>query len=190
MTLHLSSQEYVDAVDGTLSSVRQAHVARCAQCRAEVESLVGSVMTLTQDDVPEPSPLFWDHFPQRVQTTTQAEGFSASDTLWWARWKTVATAAIAVAGVVVAATIYTRPATTAIEPMDSVLGALETAASVTVEAQWEFVTNVLGSLETEGVRSSLSPSAQAVDAAFEDLSVEERENFMRLLRAEMDEGMQ
>src|SRR5687767_6494410 len=89
MTNHLSSQEFVNALEGKgrlLPAPRQAHLDGCEGCRAQVAEL----RALLEDaghaaDVPEPSPLFWDHFQVRVLTAVQSEGQPARY-VWWRDW--------------------------------------------------------------------------------------------------------
>ena len=72
MTTHLSSQEFVDALEGGLDVARQHHLSACAACQTEVEALRAIVVDVeTVADVPEPSPLFWDHFQARVQAAIE-----------------------------------------------------------------------------------------------------------------------
>src|SRR5688500_5208152 len=86
MTNHLSSQEFVNALDSALAAARQSHLDACASCQTQLAEL----RTLMQDashgaDVPEPSPLFWDHFHSRVLTAVQAEG-QPGHRAWWMNW--------------------------------------------------------------------------------------------------------
>ena len=64
---HLSSSEIVDLVEDTLPPARAAHVEACVACRAEVEEMRATLRRVAAVDVPEPSPLFWEHLPARVR---------------------------------------------------------------------------------------------------------------------------
>ena len=69
MNRHLSEIEIVDVLDGVLLPARAAHLDHCAPCRERVESLRAMASRVQQADgtsVPEPSPLFWEHFSSRV----------------------------------------------------------------------------------------------------------------------------
>jgi hypothetical protein len=68
---HLSTDQLLAAVDG--DTAHAAHVSSCESCRARVDELREIVALTTQVDVPEPSPLFWDHFSERVREAVAAE---------------------------------------------------------------------------------------------------------------------
>ena len=73
MSRHLSEQEIVDALDGVVSAPLRAHLDECAACRTQVDELGGIVKDAQMVSLPEPSPLFWDHFSARVRTAVEAE---------------------------------------------------------------------------------------------------------------------
>src|SRR4029079_3666755 len=72
-TSHLSPAEDIDALDGTLSSDRKAHLDECPRCRADVAGLAETARDLGLSDVPDPSPLFWDHQAARIAEAVAAE---------------------------------------------------------------------------------------------------------------------
>ena len=99
---HLSRDERLIALDDALDPARQAHLASCATCRAEVEALASVVARVKAVDVPEPSPLFWDHLATRVGDAIAREP-APERARWWAprpAWGVAAAALIlaAVAG--------------------------------------------------------------------------------------------
>ena len=64
---HLSRDERLLALEGALHAARQAHTSRAAcRCRTEVDALAPRRGAGSAVDVPEPSPLFWDHLAARV----------------------------------------------------------------------------------------------------------------------------
>ncbi len=63
---HLTSDELIDAVEGMLAAERQRHLATCEQCRHEIAGLSSVLNEAKQASAPEPSPLFWPHFSERV----------------------------------------------------------------------------------------------------------------------------
>jgi hypothetical protein len=72
---HLTPEQIVDAADGVRNASVDAHLAACAACREQVSEF-GSAMSSVEDaviPVPEPSPLFWDRFQDRVVTAAIAE---------------------------------------------------------------------------------------------------------------------
>lgn len=70
---HLDKSEFVDWLDGTLPAARQQHVHECESCRITAEQLALSVRTAAADDMPEPSPLFWDELSNRVRLAVANE---------------------------------------------------------------------------------------------------------------------
>ncbi len=199
MTTHLSAQEFVNALDGALAAARQSHLEGCASCQTQVDQL-RAVMAKTGDDaqIPEPSPLFWDHFQARVLTAVQAESQPARRA-WWTNWadvRTLIAGSAVVIALVASVTLYVNrqvtpvPATLADggEVVES--GVLADASAALESDEWEFVSSVMGGLEGDDIHEVLTPSHDAVDAAFEALTVAERDRFMKLLKAELGEGLE
>jgi hypothetical protein len=50
------------------------HLAACEVCRAQVRELRAMMSAAQEVDVPEPSPLFWDHLSSRVSRAVAEEG--------------------------------------------------------------------------------------------------------------------
>lgn len=70
---HLSPEQFVDALDGTASGQVLEHAASCAACRQQLDDLKAIAREADAVEVPEPSPLFWDHLSARVRTAVEAE---------------------------------------------------------------------------------------------------------------------
>ena len=196
MTMHLSSQECVTALDNELTPARREHLDACESCQEQVTELRALVNEAAHDaDVPEPSPLFWDHFQTRVLTAVQRE--EPSRRTWWTTWLDTRTfVAIGVLAVVAAsvALYMNRP----IAPVaDSLADATAVESSAVAETttsldgdEWEFVASVMGTLEGDDIHEVLAPSPNAVDAAMESLTGDERDRLVKLLKAEMGEGLE
>jgi hypothetical protein len=144
-------------------------------------------------DVPEPSPLFWDHFPGRVRMAVHAA--PAPSRFAWLKTRAtmlaVSTAAVAI--IATATMIRTRPAPTG-GPQPAV--AQETIAAapeapyqmeaLEADAGWDVVTEVAASAGSEVLHEAgfgVAPGAS--EPAIEALSEAERKQFMALLHAEM-----
>lgn len=98
---HLSRDERLLALDDALPEGRAAHLAECASCRADVETLRTVVARVRATDVPEPSPLFWDYLASRVSEAIAREPVPvAAPPSWWRMprysWAAAALAALAV----------------------------------------------------------------------------------------------
>lgn len=182
MTNHLSPEERIDALDGALTPARQSHLDACGTCRQELAMLrdvTDELMAVQPEDVPEPSPLFWDHFQARVGAAVSA----AEPAPWWRgssrAWFALATAAAVLLAVWISPLRPREAAETVSAPDVEV-------ATIADSVQWEFMSGVLETLEDDAARAVLAPTPVAVDAAFESLSASEREAFARLLQAEME----
>ena len=194
MTNHLSSQDFVNALDRELAPARQAHLDGCPSCQAQVEELRALVHGAEQGAaVPEPSPLFWDHFQARVMEAARAEP-AATRPAWWSGARVWLTMSAAVIATVASAAFYLSSRVPSAP--DAVPQTAEMVESEVVPDsyaaldtdEWEFVTSVMGTLESDDIHEVLTPSRHAVDTAFEALTATERETFMKLLKAEMGQG--
>ncbi len=188
MTPHLTDEERLEAIDGGLSSSRLRHVETCAECRdalADVAALYARLTESKTGDLAEPSPLFWEHFPQRVAAAV-AEA-DASAVPWWrgsARaWLALATAAV----VTVVAWSLPRPAMPA-DTMADAGGVVTDVELLDDTVQWQFVAGVLDTLDDDEVHEVLRPSSMAVASALETLSPAERDALAQLLEAELAQG--
>jgi hypothetical protein len=70
---HLSPSAFVDLLDQALDPAHAAHLERCHACRTQANALRSTLKEARRDGMPEPSPLFWDHFQKRVQQAIAAE---------------------------------------------------------------------------------------------------------------------
>ena len=84
---HLSPVEILDAAESRGSERATAHLASCPACAAEAARARDTLSLARTDDVPEPSPLFWDHFQTRVQAAIDAEP-GRPQAAWAAAWRT------------------------------------------------------------------------------------------------------
>lgn len=78
---HLSREQLVDLADGTNTESSTPHLVACAQCREMLAELRSTISRAARVQMPEPSPLFWDHFSARVRDAVAAEG--APEPLSW-----------------------------------------------------------------------------------------------------------
>lgn len=195
MTTHLSSQELVNALDQALAPSRQEHLTACPSCQAQVADLRALAEGVNQDAaVPEPSPLFWDHFQARVLAAVAAEDIPAARAAWWNvrahPRSALAVSATALAVVTGLAVYMARPVAPAPEMLADEPGFVDVASLAdAADDEWAFVTGVMDTLEGDDMHEVLAPSRDAVDAAFEALTSDERDRFMRLLKAQLGEGM-
>ena len=180
MTSHLSPAEGVDALDGVLSSDRRAHLEQCPLCRADVAALAETARDLRSSDVPEPSPLFWDHQAARIAEAVAAEPTRPAPWLPRLLWGG-AVAAAGVAGLIVfvphrvPSDVPAPSAMTAVAPS-------EASADVENDHTWTLLTTVGGDLDEESAVDALRPAPDTVDEAVGELDPDERAVLAALLR--------
>ena len=99
MTRHLDEVEFVDALDGRLAPSLEAHLQACASCTARVQTLRDAVAGLQRTaDVPEPSPLYWEHFSRRVHDAVREDAIGKQRAARW--WRPVRISALSAAALV------------------------------------------------------------------------------------------
>jgi len=130
-------------------------------------------------DVPDPSPLFWNHLSARVRDEVAQHPIRRA---WWQMyWQPVAAAA----GIfTLALVVFLR--TNAPTPSSPSLPAAPSSPDVEVSEMWRMIEVAAPKVEMESVRDAgLMPSTYATDQAIEELTPAQREALVRLLRKEM-----
>lgn len=185
MSTHLRSQEFVDALDGRLEADRAEHLDGCAECRAEVASLRALLTDIAPAGaVPDPSPLFWNHFSGRVRQATAAMPAARPATWWQPVWRPLAGAAALAA--VVALVLIVRTWPVAAPPQVGVESTLVDGFSDDAESSLAFLSAAASDLSWEEVRAAdLAPPAQVVDSAIERLSAAQRAELVKLIREDL-----
>jgi hypothetical protein len=186
MTRHLSPREFTDCMDGTLRVGRQAHIDACPTCRAKLADLQNLVHQAQQaNDLPEPSPLFWEHFSRRVQAATEHEPIAPPRSFWTPGWRPLVGVLTAVAAVAI--TVALRLPHQA-PPAATLDASVAPASVVDNEATLSFVAGVAATLPFEDVRQAAQPTPDATDALVEQLSAEQRAELARLVQERMRGG--
>jgi hypothetical protein len=194
---HLSSVEFVDLLDGVRSHASEQHLSGCDRCRREFADLREMMADATSTDVPEPSPLFWEHLSARVQEAV-AQGVPAPGEWsgraslfggWWVR----AAAGIAVSALVIAAafTLGSRP--DAPRPLPPPAGAQPDPAALTTfqglpdDGSFGLVADFGGTLDWDDLREQMAVSAHPgrLDGGVDELDSGERRELERLLKEEL-----
>jgi hypothetical protein len=198
---HISPARLVDLAEGAIAEQSEAHLAACETCRRAVAELRATMADAAGPgiDVPEPSPLFWEHMSARVSEAVAEQGGPAG-----ARWferllrpRVVLPILAAVAGAAVLAVVVSRtpgvlipipstplpideraqlPSLPPLEPLgaadDPALGLL---ADYGTTLGWDDMREEMTSATHVG----------STDEAVTTLSAEEREALQRLLEEEM-----
>ena len=86
---HLTEAEFVDLLDATLPPSRESHLDACDDCRAVAATMRDALSRAAAVEMPEPSPLFWEHFSARVHEGVRgAESDAAATWFGWAHGET------------------------------------------------------------------------------------------------------
>jgi anti-sigma-K factor RskA len=186
---HLSPDEFVDLLDGTLSAARATHLDECPRCRARAEELRATWARLEAVEAPEPSPLFWEHFSARVRAAVAVRPTARRGGL--GLWKGRAAVALATS-VILALTIGTivgrRLATT-----PSSMGALARGPQAELgedtEVEWSVLLAMADELQAGAEELGVVFDQGTLEQAVELLSPSERHALADLIEAELKDAL-
>ena len=187
---HLTDTEFIDLLEGSLPAGRARHADECGVCRTQIEQLRAALASGAEANVPEPSPLFWEHFPVRV-----CDGIGSADrgrAGWFAAMTSMRTltAAGAVAAIVLIAVISrgTRddvnlatdgPASVIVDPLLEPNGPGSDEGWAAVRAAAEKVA------WDDAHAAGLATQPDAADRAINNLTDAERERLIALLAEDL-----
>ena len=100
--MHLSADQLVDLAEGTQPESAAPHLASCAVCRRQLADMREMMSVAADVEMPEPSPLFWDHLAARVGEAVAAERAPRRSWIGAMPWRLVAPVASAAALVLLA----------------------------------------------------------------------------------------
>lgn len=117
---HLTSAQLIDLAENSVAGLSETalmHVQSCAACQRQLDELRATMAAVSEVPVPEPSPLYWEHFSARVRDAVANERVgnrTGLDRWSWLRAKTlwVAAASVAVLAVAVTLRVDREPAST------------------------------------------------------------------------------
>jgi hypothetical protein len=194
---HLSPEEFVDAAEGVLSPPRQAHLDACPTCRREVTALAALLREAATAEVPEPSPLFWEHLSARVRRSIAEADVPAAGGLTWWRWPVLAP--MGALATVLLILIGSLPRTAATPPPVAVATSPAAAPSPSAgeeatrlapadadTGRWDVMAELVGTLDWETAGAAgLSVVPGDSEHAAMLLTPEEQAELSRLLRGEL-----
>ncbi len=188
---HLDEDELVDLVDGALPAARAAHVDGCDRCRVQAEDLRVVLREARSVDVPEPSPLFWEHFSARVRDEVAREERGAAPA--WGGWlRARVIPGVALLGVVIALVVtmtrWRAPTRDHVDSARATTGSADVSDAESLETpEWALMVNVTQDLEWEERQAAdLMVRPGTAERALLQLSPDERRELVRLLRAELE----
>lgn len=193
---HLSDVEIVDFVEDGLAPARAVHLEACDACRRRAQEARDALARAMEADVPEPSPLFWDSFSDRVREEIRGTTPGAAAPwrqsvdgagLRWALSGALVLALIAGAAwrVMAPATLQTgtRPASSPARANgDGSMGDV----NATADPAWALVQTLADDVPwSDSVDVGLAVRPDAADRVADTLTAKERSELLRLLRGEV-----
>jgi hypothetical protein len=189
---HLTPSEFIDLLDGQLPCERARHVESCDMCGAQMESLRSALLESAAAEVPEPSPIFWDRFSDRVR---EGIGDRPPRNAPWLEWLHLDPRSVfaATAGVAIVLTIGWRvlplsdndgPSRSmpAVHGIDGGLSREDPAA----ENGWDEVRAAAETVAWEDAQEAgIDARPDAAEAAIMRLSDSERRQLMTLIEEEL-----
>jgi len=188
---HLTPQQFVDAVDGTLSAVHPDHLSACRACREELASLRALAGEVEALEASEPSPLFWEHFSRRVHAATSTEPLPSSSGWWKTVWNPMITIALAAATMAIVLSVRSMPRPSdAVEPLSAVTPVAEDAmaSDTSQDDPLTFVARIASALPQGDLQQTAAPTRDVANAALDDLNADQRAELVRLIKAKIGSG--
>ena len=183
---HLDRLQLVDALDGAAPDV-DAHLHACAACREQLDDLRAALASVRADAVPEPSPLFWNHFASRVNARIHTAA-TATPPSTEGGWLPHALACSGVLALVLAVvSIIVAPKRPAHAPG---IGVEQTSAVAESDPApddaWTVIQALASDVDYEEARAAgAAPGEGSVDRAALELTDNERAELARLIDAEL-----
>lgn len=201
---HLSDEAFVDLLDGTLTERAVPHLDACESCRTQLADLRRTWTQVVDVEVPDPSPLFWDHLAARIREEVRQEPVrpAAQGLLQRLRlphltgWRASGLLGAAAAALLVVALRVPWGASPATVPPASTV---TTSSDQSVENEWvevsepdetlAFVADLASGIDWDAEPESHFTPPGAVDGSLASLSDEERVELRRLLNDALQSGV-
>jgi len=186
--MHLTPEEFVDAAEGTRSESSLPHLADCDRCRRELADLRRTMTVAVDADVPEPSPLFWEHLSARIGERIDA----GSDRPWWQAWirprLLVPLSAAAVLVLIVTLAPGLRSARVAAPAGPVPTAAVESSndsADLAADPLLTLVSDLSASMDLDSVSAAGFADPDSAEHAVTHMNTDELTALKQLLQAEM-----
>lgn len=189
MKRHLDDVELVDWIDRALPQSRAAHLDACAVCRERADALGRELERLqrTSSGAPEPSPLFWTHFSQRVHDAVRELPQARDRAAFFRPAYWIAAAAVVLAAFVIAWNVgrSATPADTrlATVPTESVAPLSDPSIiNLDEDEEWALVRMMADDVQWEDAEDAgLTVGPGSAERIALELSSAERQELARLL---------
>jgi hypothetical protein len=201
MTTHLTSGQLIDLAEGTQPESSAPHLLTCGACWRQLAELRTTMSMVGEVEVPEPSPLFWDHLSARVRDAVDA-GREARPSTWpgrrgagganaspWLRMRPVRVAGLVVL-VAMLAFVTTRMNRQSLSPTPApgvvLTDAPDEIAPFADDPSLSLVADLAADLDWESAREAgLIPPVGGDAAALSQLTEGERRELRQLLQGEL-----
>jgi hypothetical protein len=192
---HLAPDQLLALAERDAADTTEPHLAACERCRADVAALRDVLSAAAAVEVPEPSPLFWDHLSRGVAAAVRREPVPSRG--WWPTpaWRGLAPLGAAVLVLLAVSVWLWRPGAPRPSDASSTTNAADwTPPGVPAEAPgddeaWEVVASLTDGVDVETVDATgIAPTRGSVEEAASELSVPERSELIRILRVETAES--
>jgi hypothetical protein len=179
---HLTPDQLIDAMEGGLRGEQHAHLTGCETCRRQLADLQGVLGDVKQVSVPEPSPLFWPHFSQRVSAAIANE--SAPDGAWpgWLRWQVLLP--LGAVAMIILALMISIPKDALEAPVAQVAPVAPDALAAPADS-WDTMADLVGHIDLETASAAGVIEPGMADQAVLELNAEEQLELTRLLKEEL-----
>ena len=185
---HMSLDELVDLLEGRGSTRAALHVERCAHCRDRHRELSDMLAAVASVNVPEPSPLFWQHLSARVREAVAAEPAPSRRWRWSLGFGVPAVAMVGLVVALVSSLVVSRGWAPATPPLDAVMSVPTSMVPDGEQAGWDVMLSMAEDLAWEDLTGQGLTRVGTADRAVLDLTADEREELARVLRAELQKG--
>jgi hypothetical protein len=190
---HLTSEQLIDLAEGGRAASSTPHLQSCETCRNRLAELRATLSVVASVDVPEPSPLFWDHFSARVHDAVEAE--RAAGTSVFSRWSWLRLTPLwagALAAVVLTIVIVTsggrpgQPVSAPAGPAASAAGPLDVSLSPGDDPSLSLMADLAADLDWDAASEAGLTTHVGVDNdAVTELTDGERWALNQLLKGEL-----
>ncbi len=187
---HLSPEELLDLAEEAARPDLAAHVEACDVCRQEVAELKSMLSATRVPDVPEPSPLFWDHLSARVSTAIRED--QAADPAPWSwvglRWRLAAAVSLAAVVLAVGWSLQMRRSEIPRLPADQIVNLDANVPNVSLadDVTLGLIADLASDLEWDAAADEgLTVDRGMIEHAVSELNDDERAELRRMLNEAM-----
>jgi hypothetical protein len=190
---HLTSEQLLDLAEGIRPASSTPHLQSCETCRNTLAELRATLSAAASVDVPEPSPLFWDHFSARVHDAVAADGAAATPVFGRGSWLRVSPVWVGTLAVIVLAIVIVtrggrpeKPESAPVDPTASALGSPGDTSIVGDDPSLSLMADLAADLDWDSASEAGLTTHVGVDNdAVTDLTDGERRVLNQLLKREL-----